>query len=135
MATPKKTGKYIEGIGRRKTSTARVRVYPGENGFVVNDKEVAEYFKTDSQRNEAAAPIAKVSLSEKIGVSVKVSGGGLASQAGAVSLGLARAMVKIDPALRVGLRNNDLLTRDPRMVERKKYGLKKARRAPQWAKR
>ncbi len=135
MATPKKTGKYIEGIGRRKTSTARVRVYPGENGFVVNDKEVSEYFKTDSQRIEANAPIVKVSLPEKVGISVKVSGGGLASQAGAVSLGLARAVAKIDPTLRVGLRNNDLLTRDPRMVERKKYGLKKARRSPQWAKR
>ena len=131
----KETVKYFEGIGRRKTSIARVRIMPGSSGFSVNGLNLKEYFKTDAQRGSAEKAIIKIALPEKIGVSVKVAGGGLSSQAGAVSLGLARAIVRLDAGFRSPLRNLGLLTRDPRMVERKKYGLKKARRAPQWAKR
>lgn len=131
----KENVKYFEGVGRRKTSTARVRIYPGESGFNINDLDVKKYFKTDVQTETASRPIKKALTSEIVGVNVKVSGGGLSSQAGAVSLGLARAIIRLDPNLRGVLKNSGLLTRDPRMVERKKYGLKKARRAPQWAKR
>jgi small subunit ribosomal protein S9 len=135
MPTKKENQKYFEGVGRRKTSTARVRIMPGESGFSVNDLDVKKYFKTASQIKTASLPKEKALTAEAIGVSAKVSGGGISSQAGAVSLGLARALVKLDPALRLTLRSSGLLTRDPRMVERKKPGLKKARRAPQWAKR
>jgi small subunit ribosomal protein S9 len=131
----KEDQKYFEGIGRRKTSTARVRVCPGGSGFTVNDMDVDKYFKTDLQIESAKKPIKKALTSETIGVTVKVSGSGLNSQADAVSLGLTRAIVKLDSELRPILRKSGLLTRDPRMVERKKPGLKKARRAPQWAKR
>ena len=131
----KEEQKYFEGIGRRKTSSARVRIYPGGSGFTVNDTDVDKYFKTDFQKEAAKRPIKKALTSEAIGVTVKVGGGGLSSQSDAVSLGLARAITKLDPELRPTLRNLGLLTRDPRMVERKKPGLKKARRAPQWAKR
>jgi small subunit ribosomal protein S9 len=131
----KKDNKYFEATGRRKTSSARVRVLPGESGFSVNDIDVKKYFKTATQIKAASEPVNKALTAETIGVTAKVSGGGLSSQAGAVSLGLARALVKLDPGLRLALRSSGLLTRDPRMVERKKPGLKKARRAPQWAKR
>jgi small subunit ribosomal protein S9 len=135
MATKKENQKYFEGVGRRKTSSARVRIMPGGSGFTVNDLDVKKYFKTASQTKAASLPTNKALTAEAIGVNVKVSGGGLSSQADAVSLGLARALVKLDPGLRLILRSSGLLTRDPRMVERKKPGLKKARRAPQWAKR
>jgi small subunit ribosomal protein S9 len=135
MANKKENQKYFEGIGRRKTSSARVRIIPGENGFTVNDLDIKKYFKTPSQIKTASLPATKALTAETIGVSVKVSGGGTSSQAGAVSLGLARALVKLDPKLRLSFRSSGLLTRDSRMVERKKPGLKKARRSPQWAKR
>ncbi len=135
MALKKELKKYFEGIGRRKTSIARVRVFPGESGFNINEIDIKNYFKTDMQRKTAITPITKALTAETIGVTVKVGGGGLSSQAGAVSLGLARAITKLDPKLHLTLRSAGLLTRDSRMVERKKPGLKKARRAPQWAKR
>ncbi len=131
----KDTQKYFEGVGRRKTATARVRIFPGSTGFTVNEKDMNVYFKTEEQRIAAGMPLTKVTLPEKVSVSVMVSGSGLSAQAEAVSLGLARAIVKLDNSLIKELKNNSLLTRDPRMVERKKPGLKKARRAPQWAKR
>ena len=131
----KKDNKYFEATGRRKTSSARVRILPGESGFSVNDIDVKKYFKTATQIKAASEPVNKALTAGTIGITAKVSGGGLSSQAGAVSLGLARALVKLDPGLRLALRSSGLLTRDPRMVERKKPGLKKARRAPQWAKR
>ncbi len=131
----KETGKYVEGVGRRKTATARVRLITGGSGFIVNGKDYKEYFKTDAQRAMAAKPSVKIDLPAKTGISAVVSGSGLPSQAGAVSLGLARAILKSDAETRLPLRALGLLTRDPRMVERKKYGLHKARRAPQWAKR
>jgi small subunit ribosomal protein S9 len=135
MVTKKDNQKYFEGIGRRKTSSARVRIFPGESGFKINELDVNKYFKTEAQRKAASQPISKALTAETIGINVKVSGGGLSSQAGAVSLGLSRALVKLDQGLRLTLRSSGLLTRDSRMVERKKPGLKKARRAPQWAKR
>jgi small subunit ribosomal protein S9 len=130
----KKGTAYFEAVGRRKTAVARVRLMPGESGFTVNDLDYKKYFKTDRDRSTAYAPLKLIAV-EKIGVSVKTSGSGLPSQAGAVSLGIARAFLKMDAGYRPTLKAAGLLTRDPRMVERKKYGLKKARRAPQWAKR
>jgi len=135
MTIKKESQKYFEGIGRRKTSSARVRIYPGESGFSVNEIDMNKYFKTATQIKTASEPTTKALTAETIGITAKVLGGGLSSQSGAVSLGLARALVKLDPNLRSILRNTELLTRDSRMVERKKPGLKKARRAPQWAKR
>jgi small subunit ribosomal protein S9 len=130
----KKETAYFEAVGRRKTASARVRLMPGETGFTVNGLDYKKYFKTDRDRLAAYAPLKLISLG-KVGVSAKVSGSGLPSQAGAVSLGIARALLKIDIGHRPMLKTAGLLKRDPRMVERKKYGLKKARRAPQWAKR
>lgn len=135
MTAKKTIQQYFEGIGRRKTSTARVRIFPGNSGFNVNELDVQKYFKTITQRKTATEPASKTLTGEAIGIIAKVSGGGLSSQAGAISLGLARALVKLDPSLRISLRSAGLLTRDSRMVERKKPGLKKARRSPQWAKR
>ncbi len=134
---PKKLGKikYIEGIGRRKESTARVRVYPtrktGE--FIVNQKNYQDYFPLEKYQQIVTAPLKLIN--RKINVSVKVKGGGITGQAEAIRLGLARALVKLNEAWRPEFRKLGLLTRDPRMVERKKYGLRKARRARQWRKR
>ncbi|MBI4193412.1 MAG: 30S ribosomal protein S9 [Candidatus Colwellbacteria bacterium] len=128
-------GRYVEGVGRRKTSVARVRVYKGAQGFVVNGKQVQEYFKTERQRVDARRPLDKTELKSDVGVSVRVQGGGLTGQSEATAHGLARALVALEPTLRPTMRGFGFMTRDPRMVERKKYGLKKARRAPQWSKR
>lgn len=125
--------RYFEAVGRRKTAMARVRLTPGASGFTVNGLDYQKYFKRERDRLAAYAPVKLVGT--KLGISAKTSGSGLPSQAGAVSLGIARAMLKINAEHRPTLKAAGLLTRDPRMVERKKYGLKKARRAPQWAKR
>lgn len=127
--------KYFEAVGRRKTAVARVRLTPGASGFMVNSLDYQKYFKRERDRLAAYTPIKLVGTKDKLGISVKTSGSGLPSQAGAVALGIARAFLKMDAATRPVLKAAGLLTRDPRMVERKKYGLKKARRAPQWAKR
>ncbi|MCL4406137.1 MAG: 30S ribosomal protein S9 [Patescibacteria group bacterium] len=129
-----KESKYFEAVGRRKTAVARVRIIPGGTGFTVNDLDYKKYFKTDRERLSAYAPFKLVAV-DKVGVSVKAAGSGLPSQAEAVSLGISRALLKMNAEARPILKAAGLLTRDPRMVERKKYGLKKARRAPQWAKR
>lgn len=131
-AQPK--AKYFEAVGRRKTSVARVRVSPGENKFVVNGESPKSYFKVERYEKSVLAPL-KVLKSEKLAVSVKVRGGGVMAQAEAVRLGLARALTALDPELRHELKVMGYLRRDQRMVERKKFGLKKARRAPQWQKR
>ena len=137
MATKKEITekqKYFEGVGRRKTAVARVRFYPeGSSGFVVNGVDRKEYFHGLRLQKSAEGPL--VSSSMKGAVEVKVFGGGEVAQAGAVSLGLARALVKVNEDLRKEFRVRGYLTRDSRMVERKKFGLKKARRAPQWRKR
>lgn len=131
--TATKTEKYIEGIGRRKESVARVRITPAaKTSFVVNDKTVEEYFKTETLHK-----IVREALDEKgeFFVSVKVLGGGVNSQAESIRLGIARALVKKDAELRKDLKSKGFLKRDPRVKERRKFGLKKARKAAQWSKR
>lgn len=127
--------RYFEGIGRRKTAVARVKLMPGGRGFSVNGKVLENFFPMPRLRNTALAPIESLKLEEKFSVNAKVSGGGIKAQAEAVRHGLAQALVLHNPELKKRLRALGYLTRDPRMAERKKYGLKKARRAPQWAKR
>lgn len=126
--------KYFEGVGRRKTAVARVRFYPDHGGdFTVNGVDYKEYFPVLRYQKKAVAPLSLVST--KGGVQVKVNGGGVMAQSEAVTLGLARALIKFNADFRKEFKTFGYLTRDPRMVERKKYGLKKARRAPQWRKR
>lgn len=127
--------KFFEGIGRRKTAVARVKLTPGKSEFSVNGIAPENFFQMPRLRDTALAPIKKLKLEEKISVNAKVTGGGVKAQAEAVRHGLARALVLYKPELKRHLRALGYLTRDPRMVERKKYGLKKARRAPQWSKR
>ncbi len=135
------TGTYHYGVGRRKTATAQVRVYcdvkdsVDESGLVINGKKYTEYLHTDSQKDLFLEPIKAAGLTEKCAISVLVKGSGIASQADAAKLGIARALVKYDEALRPVLKAQGLLTRDARKVERKKPGLRKARRSPQWSKR
>ena len=131
-------GKYIEAIGRRKTSTARVRITEAsKTHFTVNGKDAKEYFKTEDQRRLILDPMIKGLPTgvKKWSVEVHVSGGGIHSQAEAIRHGLSRALVASDIALRGGLKTLGFLKRDPRAKERRKFGLKKARKAPQWSKR
>ncbi len=128
-------GRYEEGIGRRKESTARVRLFSGDGVFVVNDKPLEEYFTRDVDLRTILTPFKVTGFEGKFDVSVKVKGGGVTGQADAVKLGIARALLKIDPELRPTLRQHGLLTRDARVKERKKPGLKRARKAPQYTKR
>ena len=136
---PKKTikkEKYIEAVGRRKTSTARVRISKTTKpSFIVNGKEAKDYFRTEEQRRLIQDPMIKGKPGSKFAVEVKVSGGGIHSQAEAVRHGLARAMVESEGELRGKLKTLGYLKRDPRAKERRKFGLKKARKAPQWSKR
>lgn len=132
---PKPHGKYIEAIGRRKTAIARVRLFEGSGKMTVNDKDAKQYFSLSRLVADATAPLTDLKIAGEWDVSVKVSGGGIHAQAGAVRLGVARALVKKNAEWKKRLRILGFLTRDSRMVERKKYGLKKARRSPQWAKR
>jgi len=127
--------KFVEGIGRRKTAVARVRVTKGKGEVTVNEKPLKDLSLISKLKNEIMAPVVKLKLEESVNVSAKVSGGGQSAQAAAVRHGLARALVKWDEKLKPLLRGYGYLTRDSRMVERKKYGYKKARRAPQWQKR
>lgn len=126
---------YFEAVGRRKRATARVRIVSGTGGFVVNDKPAEEYFPRlgDFQRIKAPAEVA--GLVDKLDVSVLVNGGGITGQSSAVSHGLARALLKMDENFRPDLRKAGLLTRDARNKERKKPGLKRARKAPTYTKR
>ena len=128
--------KYVEAIGRRKTSTARVRIWEAtKSSFVINGKDAKDYFKTDEQRQLIGDPINKGKPGSKWAVEVKVSGGGIHSQAEAVRHGLSRALVGEDIELRGKLKTLGFLKRDGRSKERRKFGLKKARKAPQWSKR
>lgn len=127
---------YYEGLGRRKNASARVRLHPGSDvGFVVNDKPMEEYFTRDVDRVAIMRPLKVSGVEGHFGVTVKVAGGGVTGQAGAVRLGIARALLKADPEYRGVLRQHKLLTRDSRAKERKKPGLKRARKAPQYTKR
>ena len=137
-----KTEKYIEAVGRRKTSIARVRIVEAVKAyFTVNGLDAKEYFKTEQERRLISDPITKgipvsgVKLDLKWGVEARVSGGGIHSQAEAIRHGLARTLVKSDMTLRKILKSLGFLKRDPRAKERRKFGLKKARKAPQWSKR
>ncbi len=133
----KASQKYFEGVGRRKNAVARVRFYPatGSAGdLMINGLDYKKYFSLARYKQSAVAPLRV--LKDKAGhVEAKVKGGGVMGQSEAVRLGLARALAKFNPDFKKELRVFGYLTRDPRMVERKKYGLKKARRAPQWTKR
>lgn len=124
------------GVGRRKKAIARVRLIPGgENGIVVNKLPLDEYFKLDAQKYVVNQPLVLTETSDKYDVVVNVCGGGLTGQAGAIRHGIARALCEADETLRPALKKAGFLTRDPRMKERKKYGLHKARKAPQFSKR
>jgi small subunit ribosomal protein S9 len=127
--------KYFEAVGRRKTSVARVRLYPNENFFLVNQRPLEVYFPTLELRKIAKEALEKVNSLGKFGVSVRVKGGGIHSQAEALRHGLARALVLFNSEFKPVLKEAGFLKRDPRMRERKKFGLKRARRAPQWQKR
>lgn len=133
MATKNK--KYFEAVGRRKTSVARVRVYEETGEILVNEKPFGEYFKTEEQRKIAKNSLELLNLFKKNAVTARIKGGGIHSQAEALRHGIARAMLKIDQNFRPILKKEGFLKRDPRMKERRKFGLKKARKAPQWSKR
>lgn len=125
----------IDTVGRRKTSVARVFLSPGKGKIVVNKLPVEEYFKDEFKRSQALKPLAAAEKQNDFDITVNVRGGGLTGQSGAVSLAIARALVEYDESIRGALRPDRLLTRDPRMVERKKYGRKKARKSFQFSKR
>jgi small subunit ribosomal protein S9 len=125
----------IDTVGRRKTSVARVFMSPGKGKIVVNKLPVEEYFKDEFKRNQALKPLVAAEKQEEFDIKVNVQGGGLTGQSGAVCLAIARALVEFDESIRPMLRADRLLTRDPRMVERKKYGKKKARKSFQFSKR
>ena len=141
MAEKNTASKYIEAVGRRKTSTARVRITEASKAsFVVNGKDAKEYFHTEGERRLIADPMVKgASTGDKVAVKwqieARVTGGGTHSQAEAVRHGLSRALVMSDGELRSKLKTLGFLKRDPRAKERRKFGLKKARKAPQWSKR
>lgn len=127
---------FYEGIGRRKESTARVRLMSGSGQFIVNGKSLSDYFTRLGDTKTVLAPLSDAGEGQdKFDFTVVVKGGGVTGQAGAVQLGLARALIKFDPDLRSALRRGGYLTRDARIKERKKPGLKRARKAPTYTKR
>jgi small subunit ribosomal protein S9 len=126
---------YIWGLGRRKTSVARVRIAPGSGLVMVNDRKVEEYFPVDRLQRLARKPLEVTETAARFDVFVNVDGGGVTGQVGACMLGISRALAKAEPAAEAALRRHGLMTRDSRMVERKKYGLRKARRGCQFSKR
>lgn len=123
------------GTGRRKTSTARVRLLPGDGNFLVNDVEISDYFNRKSLIKDIMSPLELTNTDNTFDIYVNVNGGGLSGQAGAVRHGIARALLEVDQDYRTSLKKAGYLTRDSRMVERKKYGRKKARKKPQFSKR
>lgn len=131
----KKAERYIEAVGRRKTAIARVRLFTRAGEFSVNGKPYSDYFTTFALQKTVEDAFKKMKLWERFRVSALVSGGGIHSQAEAIRHGLARCLINFNPDFRKRLKKAGFLTRDPRMKERKKFGLKKARRAPQWQKR
>ena len=132
----KKISKFFEGLGRRKTATARVRLLAeAEKENLINGRPLENYFPTNELQETIFSPFKKMECLGQFGLSVRVKGGGISAQAEAVRHGIAKALVLFDPEMRKKLKKAGFLTRDPRMRERKKFGLKRARRAPQWAKR
>ena len=126
---------YYYGTGRRKSSVARVRVYPGTGKITINDRDIDDYFGLETLKLIVRQPLELTGLTEKYDIICRVQGGGVTGQAGAIRHGLSRALLQADESLRSALKKAGFLTRDPRMKERKKYGLKGARRAPQFSKR
>mgnify|MGYP000330100182 FL=1 len=126
---------YVYGTGRRKTAVARVRLLPGDGSVVVNGKPAAEYFGGSASDGAILLPFRVTETEGRYSASVLVAGGGVSGQVGAIRHGIARALVSAHPDARTALREAGLLTRDPRAKERKKYGLKRARKAPQYTKR
>jgi len=126
---------YVYGTGRRKTAVARVRLLPGDGGIVVNGKPLTEYFGTGAPTADVSLPFRVTETEGRYGASILVAGGGFSGQIGAIRHGIARALLSAHPDARRSLRQAGLLTRDPRAKERKKYGLKRARKAPQYTKR
>jgi len=128
--------RYIEAVGRRKTATARVRITPSaKESFVINDKDITKYFDTKDLQAIASEAIKKSEVGEKFTVTVKVVGGGIHAQAEAIRHGLSRTLVERNQEVKDALKKLGFLKRDPRSVERKKFGLKKARKGPTWSKR
>jgi small subunit ribosomal protein S9 len=123
------------GTGRRKKSIARVRLVPGDGKIIINNRDLNDYFGLETLKVEVRRPLNITGTESKFDVIAKVEGGGVSGQAGAIRHGIARALINADVEYRPFLKKEGLLTRDPRMKERKKYGLKKARRAPQFSKR
>lgn len=128
-------GEYYEGIGRRKASTARVRIMSGSGDIIVNERTLEDFFPRLGDSKKVVEPLEVVGQRESLDVTVLVNGGGITGQTGAVRLGIARALLIMNPELKPLLRKNGFLTRDPREKERKKPGLKRARKAPTYTKR
>ena len=126
---------YYEGIGRRKASTARVRVMNGTGGFTINERSLEDFFTRTGDIQAVLSPLEAVGRRNSLDVTALVQGGGVTGQTDAVKLGVARALLKLDPDLKPALRKSGFLTRDPREKERKKPGLKRARKAPTYTKR
>jgi small subunit ribosomal protein S9 len=126
---------YFYGTGRRKESVARVRIYPGTGSITVNDRDIDDYFGLETLKLIVRQPLVLTGTKEKFDIVCRVNGGGVTGQAGAIRHGISRALLLFDGELRPALKKAGFLTRDPRMKERKKYGLKGARRAPQFSKR
>ncbi|WMJ84417.1 30S ribosomal protein S9 [Oscillospiraceae bacterium LTW-04] len=126
---------YLYGTGRRKSSVARVRVYPGSGSITINGRDIDDYFGLDTLKLIVRQPMALTDTLGKYDIICTVAGGGVSGQAGAIRHGLSRALLQVSDEMRPILKKAGLLTRDPRMKERKKYGLKAARRAPQFSKR
>ena len=136
MATYQSKRAYVYGTGRRKSSTARVHVIPNGTGSItINGRDIDDYFGLDTLKLIVRQPLVTTELTDKVDVEATVAGGGVTGQAGAVRHGIARALLQLDESYRATLKAAGFLTRDPRMKERKKYGLKAARRAPQFSKR
>ncbi len=125
----------VQATGRRKRSVARIRIRPGSGQVTVNGRPVDEYFPSHTQRMRLLEPLEVAEATERYDVDATIRGGGMSGQAGALRLGIARGLVEIDPERRDDLKKGGYLTRDPRKKESKKYGLKKARKAPQYSKR
>jgi small subunit ribosomal protein S9 len=136
MTPTKSTTKYFEAVGRRKTAIARVRIVPGKKtGFEINGKALEAYFPVKEMQITAEEALANSKAVEKFHVSAKIVGGGISAQSEALRHGIARALLEYDLALRGTLKKLGYLRRDPRAKERRKFGLKKARKSPQWSKR
>ena len=136
MATYKPKKEYMYGTGRRKSSVARVHLFQGGTGTItINGRDIEDYFGLDTLKLIVRQPLVTTGTTDNVDIVATVTGGGVTGQAGAIRHGIARALLQVDDSFRAPLKAAGLLTRDPRMKERKKYGLKAARRAPQFSKR